>query len=156
MASSKAITDETGTLGSLLRTPYRHLQTLLYGEIARAGFDDIRPAHSSVFRHIRKEGSRIVDLAEQAEMSKQSMGYLVDYLHEHGYLSFQPDPTDGRAKRVCLTEKGDAFMTAALATSQRLEDEFAAQIGQEEMARLRALLARLGTAAEHMATNNDI
>ncbi len=40
------------TLGYLLRQAYEHLAEHVYGQMAEAGFSDIRRAHSAVFRHI--------------------------------------------------------------------------------------------------------
>ena len=143
MAAQKNLTEEVGTLGALLRLPYQALAKRLYSEMAENGFPDVRPAHGSVFRHILPEGSRVTDLAERAGMTKQSMSYLVDYLHERGYLEFVPDPDDGRAKLVVLTERGTAFLDAALALSARLEAECARRIGEANMVQLRHLLERL-------------
>ena len=36
----------------------------------------------------------------------QAMGELVDYLEARGYVERLPDPSDGRAKLVRLTERG--------------------------------------------------
>src|SRR5436305_12397169 len=82
--------------------------------LAEAGFDDIRPAHTAVFQHIEAAGSRLTDLAERAQIAKQSMGYLVDYLERRGYLERRPDPSDRRAAIVCLTDRGWAQIQAAL------------------------------------------
>jgi DNA-binding MarR family transcriptional regulator len=143
MAARKNLTEETGSLGALLRLPYQRLSHIVYGELARSGFADIRPAHSAVFRHISPDGSRATELAERAQMTKQSMGYLVDALTERGYVELAPDPTDGRAKLVCLTTRGESFVAAAMALSARVEEMAAREMGGEEMARLRDLLQQL-------------
>jgi hypothetical protein len=88
------------TLGSLLRRPYGALEARAYGGLADRGFSEIRPAHSSVVRHIAASGSRLTDLAARAGMTKQSMAYLVESLARDGFLSVGPDPLDGRAKLV--------------------------------------------------------
>jgi DNA-binding MarR family transcriptional regulator len=139
-AESVPVPDTHRTLGSLLRAPYRRLQRRLYEELARSGFGEIRAAHSAVFRHLAPEGSRLVDLAERAEMTKQSMAYLVGCLSDHGYVKVQPDVADGRAKRVVLTAKGRRFVAAALAASERIEREVAAKLGAAAVADLRRLL----------------
>ena len=152
MSARKNITEEIGTLGALLRLPYQALNKRLYGELAANGFPEIRPAHSSVFRHILPDGSRITDLAERAQMTKQSMAYLVDYLHEKDYVTFVPDPTDGRAKLVRLTGRGAAFMASAIAFSKQIEAEVARQIGAEDMAQLRRLLQKVASSLESGAS----
>jgi DNA-binding MarR family transcriptional regulator len=75
-------------------------------------------------------------------MTKQSMGYLADSLAAAGYLTLAPDPTDRRAKRVRLTEKGRAA-SAMVRLSGETERQFGELIGQAEMVRLRRLLERL-------------
>lgn len=142
---SSAHPDQAGTLGALLRAPYRRLQARLYRELG-AKFPGIRAAHSSVFRHIPPEGSRLVDLAEHAELTKQSMAYLVNHLVKHGYARMVDHPDDRRAVLVQLTAKGRAVIDTALALSSRLEKEAAAQMGAEKVATLRALLRELGAA----------
>src|ERR1700747_2154635 len=89
-----------------------------------AGFGDIRPAHTAVFQHIEADGSRLTDLAERAQITKQSMGYLVDYLADRGYLEPRPDTGDGRAALICLTDRGWRQVEPALAIIGALEAEW--------------------------------
>jgi DNA-binding MarR family transcriptional regulator len=144
--TSKPFPDQAVTLGALLRAPYRVLARRLYAELTAGGFPEIRPAHSAVFRHITPEGSRLTDLAEQAEMTKQSMAYLVGCLEEHGYVKAYPDPDDGRARRVRLTARGRRLIDALLAASLRLEEEVARRMGRERIESLRENLAALDAA----------
>lgn len=139
----KNISEETKTLGSLLRLPYEKLQQYTYAELAEQGYNDIRPAHSSVFRHILPGGSRLTELAERAQMTKQSMSYLVNSLAESGYIDFVPDVEDGRAKLVCLTERGLAFQTALVALSLQVEVKLGQHLGIDNMKQLRELLEQL-------------
>lgn len=135
--------DRKRTLGALLRAPWGELSERVYDELARSGFPEIRPAHGVVFRYIAPEGSRVVELAEAAGMAKQSMAYLVRSLERHGYVSIRPDPEDGRARRVVLTQRGEQVQRSALRLTRRIEKEWAQLIGEEEMARLRELLESL-------------
>lgn len=133
------------TLGALLRAPYRRLQQLLYAELGEK-YPEVRRAHSVVFRHIAAGGSRLTDLADEAEMSKQSMAYLVGYLTKHGYVRADDHPDDRRALRVNLTAKGLRFVETALAVSARLERRAMERLGAARLRELRALLAELGEA----------
>ncbi|MBV9868852.1 MAG: winged helix DNA-binding protein [Abitibacteriaceae bacterium] len=136
----KNVTEEARTFGALLRLPYQKLQQQVYTQLAANGFEDIRPAHSNVFRYILPAGSRVTELAERAEMTKQSMAYLVNYLEEHGYVTQMADPLDGRAKLVQLTPRGVAVQQTALEFSQQVEDQLARHIGKQHMKQLRSLL----------------
>src|SRR5438309_11959892 len=92
--------------------------------LADAGFDDLRPAHTAVFQHIEADGSRLTDLAERAQITKQSMGYLVDYLEQRGYLERRPDPTDRRVALICLTDRGWGQIRAALSIIAEIEQDW--------------------------------
>ena len=113
--------------------------------LADAGFDDLRPAHTAVFQHIDANGSRLTDLADRAQITKQSMGYLVDYLEQHGYVERRPDPSDRRAALVCLTERGWDQVRTALGIIAALEQEWTDALGEPRVEQLRALLDELGS-----------
>src|SRR5438270_7665150 len=112
---------ERPNLGILLRDPFQEVVRRVSVGLAEAGFDDLRQAHTAVFQHIAPDGSRLTDLAERAQITKQSMGYLVDYLEQRGYLERRPDPSDRRAALVCLTDRGWAQINAALAIIRTVE-----------------------------------
>jgi DNA-binding MarR family transcriptional regulator len=71
-----------------------------------AGVEGIRPAHLQVFASIKAEGSRLTELASSSGLSLSAMSELVDSLEGFGYLERAPDPSDGRAKIVFLTDRG--------------------------------------------------
>ena len=142
-AEDRNITEQRRTLGALLRGPYQRLARRVYGELQQRGYPDVRPAHSAVFRHILPGGSRITDLAERAQLTKQSMGALVEYLRERGYLDLYPDPSDGRAKLVRLTARGHALQQEALEISVTAEQELGQLLGPKRLRLLRELLEEL-------------
>lgn len=144
---------ETPTLGQLLRQPYELLQKEVYASLAAHGFPDIRPAHSSFFRYVAPEGSRVSDLAEVAQMTKQSMAYLTADLEALGYVTIGPDPQDGRAKRVVLTERGLSVRSHLIGISHAFETRCAALVGEERIRHLRTTLADL---AEALRTGDGI
>src|SRR4051812_21713187 len=92
-------------MGLLLKLPYVALERHLSARLHALGFGDLRPAHYAVFQSLVPQGSRLTELAERAGMTKQSMGYLVDYLEDHGYLRRVPDPQDQRAQVIRTTAK---------------------------------------------------
>jgi DNA-binding MarR family transcriptional regulator len=138
---------ERPNVGILVRVPYQAVVERVSAGLAAAGFDDLRPAHTAVFQHIRAEGSRLTELAERAQITKQSMGYLVDHLEERGYLERRPDPSDRRAALICLTERGWDQVRAALAIIAELEDTWRRALGPKRMEQLRELLTELGRVA---------
>ena len=127
---------------SLLGRAYSLLGFQIVDGVVGAGFPQ-KPSHSAVFAQIRTEGSRLTDLARGAHMSPQAMGELVDELVEMEYVVRLPDPTDGRAKLIVLTEKGHACVAAGIATITTLEEGISAVLGERGRLELRRLLLQL-------------
>ncbi|SRR5579884_1509760 len=125
----------------LLWAPYHAYLARLHQDLALAGYPDIRPAHGGhVLRHLRAEGSRLTDLAQRAQLTKQSIGYLVDYLEARGYVERVPDPADSRAKLIRLTARGWELTRVAEGIIARLEAEAAQRLGADKWHQLRRLL----------------
>src|SRR5919112_5172516 len=92
-------------LGLLLFIPYRALENRVFEALAAAGYDDFTPAQARVFQRIGATGTRLTELAEQAQVTKQSAGFLVDQLEKAGYVERVPDPTDARARLIRLADR---------------------------------------------------
>ncbi|HWC78436.1 MAG TPA: MarR family transcriptional regulator, partial [Pseudonocardiaceae bacterium] len=92
-------------LGVSLFIPYRYTEDRVFRALQDAGFDDWTLAQCRVFQRITPDGSRLTDLADQAQMSKQSAGVMVDQLERLGYVRRVPDPTDGRARLIVIEQR---------------------------------------------------
>ena len=103
----------------------------------------IRMAHSTVFVHIDLDGIRLTQLAERASMTPQAMGELVDDLVQMGYVARIPDPSDGRAKLIVLTDKGYDNLQAAFDTISGIERDLAKLLGKRGLVDLRASLREI-------------
>jgi DNA-binding MarR family transcriptional regulator len=112
----------------------------LHERVQAAGFTDIRPGHGCVFGNIDPQGSRLTDLAERAKMTKQSVGEVTSDLERRGYLERVPDPEDGRAKIIRLTDRGRKAQAAGRGLINDLERDWAERYGEEQIAALRAAL----------------
>jgi DNA-binding MarR family transcriptional regulator len=109
--------------------------------IAAAGFSDLRPGHGCVFGGIDPHGgSRLTELAERANMTKQSVGEVTNDLEERGYLERVTDPSDGRAKIIRLTPRGLEAYATGRQLIDGLEREWAQRYGEERVAALREAL----------------
>ena len=71
------------------------------------------------------------------------MGYLVDTLRKHGYVDLEKDAADGRAKRVILSEKGEAVIAMLRRFSRELEEELAECHGNQWVTDLKEKLIQL-------------
>ena len=130
-------------IGLLLYIPYRALEQRVFTALAEAGFDDFTPAQARGFQRIAPDGSRLTDLAEQAQLTKQSAGFLVDQLERAGYVERVPDPTDARARLIRVAARGAKAIPLAAAAVDEVEQEWTAHLGTQKMRQLRATLERL-------------
>ena len=87
-----------------------------------------------------ESGSRLTDLADRAHMTKQSVGEVVTDLEQRGYVERVPDPDDGRAKIIRLTERGHAALVVGRGLIDDIERDWAEQFGEERIAALRDAL----------------
>lgn len=116
----------------------------MFSRMAAAGFPDVREGHGCVFGFIDLEhGSRLTDLAERARLTKQAVGEAVAELERKGYVERVPDPEDGRAKIIKLTDRGrDAALTGQRLFAE-IEQEWADQLGEDLIAGLREAAERI-------------
>jgi DNA-binding MarR family transcriptional regulator len=134
--------DELNT-GLLLYIPYRAMESRVFQVLAAAGYDDFTPAQARVFQRIAPGGSRLTDLAEQASITKQSAGFLVDQLERAGYVERVSDPSDARARLVRIAERGHHAIPLAANVVSEVEAEWTEHLGKRRMAQLRGILTRL-------------
>lgn len=129
---------------ALLNTAADMLMEELQARMETIGYGDVRQAHGCVFGNIVGEGGmRLTELAERARMTKQGVGEAVSDLERLGYAERVPDPSDGRAKIIRLTERGRAAQRAAFETIAQIEREWCERFGEQRVEAARALLGEL-------------
>jgi DNA-binding MarR family transcriptional regulator len=122
-------------------------------KLATVGLGDIRPGHGCVFGNIDPEnGSRLTELAERANMTKQSVGEVTSDLEQLGYLERVADPDDGRAKIIRLTAQGHHAYRIGRQLIDEVEREWGERFGEDHIVALRDALEvvtarRLGSSA---------
>lgn len=133
--------DERRTnLGVALFIPYRYTEDRIFQALQDAGFDDWTLAQCRVFQRVAPDGSRLTDLADQAQMSKQGAGVMVDQLERLGYVRRVPDPTDGRARLIVIEERGRRAVEVARATLDEILVEWEAHLGARRFTQLQRIL----------------
>ncbi|MGW5315691.1 MarR family winged helix-turn-helix transcriptional regulator [Nocardia thailandica] len=130
-------------LGVLLFVPYREMERRVLDALAEGGFADLTPAQARLVARIGPDGSRLTDLASQAQVTKQTAGALAEQLVRGGYLERAPDPSDGRAKLLRLAPKGRRATELANHTAARVEQEWVDHLGSRRAASLRSALSAL-------------
>jgi DNA-binding MarR family transcriptional regulator len=116
-----------------------------YRGVVRAGFDDLNPAHVGLFRHPTLDGRRLTDIAQQMQITKQSVHELVGHLEACGYLVRVPDPSDRRARIVELTARGRRLEAVIRSQARRAEQRIAGVLGPRRFAALQQALEDLIT-----------
>jgi DNA-binding MarR family transcriptional regulator len=117
--------------------------------LADTPYNDIRISHGCVFGNIDPEGTRLTELAERARMTKQSVGEVTSDLEQRGYVERVPDPSDGRAKIIRLTERGRAAQVLGIGLIDELEEEWAERFGAGRVAALREALEAITGEGAH-------
>jgi len=89
----------------------------------------VSAAHIHITRHLSLQGSRLIELADSAGMTKQAMGDLVTQCEAWGLVQRTPDPQDARARRIVFTETGLAWLRAFEQAVAQTEAEFKQEVG---------------------------
>lgn len=127
----------------LVHTLDRALHLDMVEAARRRGFDEVRNAHNTVFSVLPRDGARAADMAVKAGITRQSMGEIIRDLEQLGIVETTQDPDDGRAKRVTYTAHGLDVVRGGRLHFIELEERFAAELGVEQYAAVRAGLERI-------------
>lgn len=133
----------TPLVGLLLRLAAQQWGADMDAALQTQGVTGLTPAHANVIPFVPPEGIQIGELARLARVRKQSMAASVELLTAAGYVTRRPDPHDGRASRVFLTEKGRALWPASHLAGRQVEQEWATVVGHDDIEHLRRILMRL-------------
>ena len=86
-------------------------------EALRAQGHDLPLNQARVFQRIAPGGSRLAELAEAAQLPKQTVGSIIDQLETAGYVQRSTDPEDARARLVTVTPRGSNWSRSASPSS---------------------------------------
>lgn len=129
-------------LGLLLFIPYRFMESAVLAALKEHGHD--MPLNQArVFQRINPDGSRMAELAEAAQLSKQTIGSIVDQLERSGYVRRERDPQDARGRLVRITAKGQEAIALTIPVVRRIEADWQAHLGRARTRQLRDCLEAL-------------
>jgi DNA-binding MarR family transcriptional regulator len=130
--------------GDALFTCARLLDEIAQAEVNRvAGRRVIRPALVRLLPFLDRVGIRPTLLARRVDVSKQAVGQALAELEALALVEFVADPTDGRARRVRLTDAGAAAFAHGRGVLAFYERELAARVGVDVMSQLHRGLLRI-------------
>jgi DNA-binding MarR family transcriptional regulator len=130
-------------LALLLLGGFRALVDAATAELARRGYEDVRPVHDFAMRAIADGADSASELGRRLSITKQSAAKTLAVLLERGYVAGEPDPRDARRKRLEVTPLGFEVLRTGEAIFDELRGQWAQQIGADQLETVEARLATL-------------
>jgi DNA-binding MarR family transcriptional regulator len=122
----------------------RHLQTHLMQALQQQfGHGQLRLGFEPFIALIGADGARPSELANLLCISKQACNQTINQIERAGYLQREPDPDDGRARLVLLTDRGRQLRTQGAELIGRYETECRSVLGSDRLDELLMVLREL-------------
>jgi DNA-binding MarR family transcriptional regulator len=129
------------SLGYLINRAARAFANRLAGELRPF---DVGIGQWAVLLHLwGNDGMTQAQLARRVAIEQPTMVRTIDRMERDGLVTRSPDPTDGRATRITLTERGWALRDELVPLAAGVNRAATAHLTDEEVATLRRLLAKL-------------
>jgi DNA-binding MarR family transcriptional regulator len=145
-------------IGQLLRDAFARFEAELIEATPPVDGVRMRPTHNHVLRHLDLGGTRASEIATRAGLTRQAITQIVDELEAAGVVAREPDPEDGRAKRIVYTDVGRAAFAESRSRIAAIDERWRSELGAERWASLRTALSDLveaGRRAQDATTDDD-
>ena len=129
-------------LATLMFVSYRAMDERVREAMRDAGYD-VTVAQARIAQRIAEDGTRLTELADRAQVTKQTASLLVAALEREGLVERVPDPDDGRARLIRLSPRGREAAQRAMEVVIGVEQEWTEHLGPELTDRMREGLVRL-------------
>jgi DNA-binding MarR family transcriptional regulator len=134
----------TESLGFLLAKASTRWNERLARAFAARGYPEVKPAWGSVLLPLyERDGLRMGELARRSRLPKQTLTTLVPQLERAGLVAREPDPDDGRAARLRLTDRAQELRVTVDEVLGDLDAGVAEHLTRERTEALRAALKAL-------------
>jgi DNA-binding MarR family transcriptional regulator len=127
-------------LGILLALAYQRFVEELHAELATTGVTEVGRSDGYVFRALDEGPLTVSVLAGRLGVSKQGAAQIVADMEGRGLVRRRPDPTDGRARLLELTDRGRGVLETARGFHRAFEQRLVAELGAGPVAGLVATL----------------
>ncbi len=135
-------------LRHLLLSRSEWMERRLFDGAARSGYGDLTPAMSRLCAHLAGRPLSLSELARRLTVSRQAVHKLATETASLGYVELVDSEQDARVKLLRFTQKGLNMADAARRELEAIEVQLAEQIGVDNMAVLKSLLAMPWAAEE--------
>jgi DNA-binding MarR family transcriptional regulator len=134
-------------LALLLLGGFRALTDAAIVELARRGYEDVRPVHDFAMRAIVAGAGNASELGRRLSVTKQAAAKTIALLEERGYVARETIP-GARRTRLRVTEDGLEVLRQGESIFNELRRNWERQIGAAQLERLESQLSTLvGTPA---------
>lgn len=109
-----------------------------------------------VMNHMVRTGQETISPAALARALQVTRGAITGVLHKltaEGFVTLEPNPDDGRGKKVRITPAGFAARQAALGGMEPLISRFAREMDVEAIRRMHPEIRRI---REYLDNNRDV
>jgi DNA-binding MarR family transcriptional regulator len=130
-------------LALLLLEGFRSLADAATAELARRGYPGHRPLHHYALQAVVAGADNASELGRRLSVSKQAAAKTIAVLEEQGYVAREPDPEDGRRKRLQVTPRGTALLGEGEAVFDDLRRGWEQEIGARQLAEVEDRLTAL-------------
>jgi DNA-binding MarR family transcriptional regulator len=134
-------------LGRALTLALRHLVDDMHERLAADGFDDLRPAFGYVLNAAASSAMNASDIAALLGMTKQGAAKLLVEMQTAGYVVRRDSESDGRVRRIELTDRGRQALAAAERAQAEIEEHWAHLTSRNDTRALRRVLDAVVTEA---------
>ena len=137
-----------GTLEHEVGVVIRRVKRVI-GERARAVHEDLQPGSYLVLTYLETTGScRSSAIADAFDMDKGAVSRQVQHLTELGLIERTPDPADGRAALLAVTDDARRRMADVQRHRRKYLDERLADWSDEDLRAFVDMLGRYNTSLD--------
>jgi DNA-binding MarR family transcriptional regulator len=132
------VSDDEIPLARLFAAGLRSLIDDLHERLAARGWAGMRPEYGYVLNAVRLRPTNVSDVAAVLGVTKQAASQVVDAMAAKGWVRREAAPRDGRTRLLVLTDDGEALLADVAEVYRELEAGWAAVVGDERVAAIRA------------------
>ncbi|MEF2979398.1 MarR family winged helix-turn-helix transcriptional regulator [Subtercola sp. YIM 133946] len=133
-------------LALLMLAGFRSFADQATVELAKRGYDDIRPVHDFALHSILSGAADASQLGRAMSVTKQAAARTISILEQRGYVMREPDSEDRRRMRLRVTERGLAMLHEGETIFNEIRERWERQVGAESVGALEnALRLFVGT-----------
>jgi len=148
-STALALSKNAPYVGALLRLTYHTSRERSLNALMERGFTDMNQSLlNALFYPMAKGGMRPIDMAEQTNMTKQAMNYLIGQLEAAGYIERRPGERGDR-RLIHLTRRGWRLFETIWRAQIQLEKDWEKQLGKKRFDEFMKTLRELSGAKRY-------